>query len=81
MMAAEEASLRGGWFERIIQFYERWLRRAFAHPFVLGGLCAILIVISYFSFKALGGDLLPHMDEGGFHYWLSDAAGEFSSRD
>jgi multidrug efflux pump subunit AcrB len=66
MMAAEEASLRGGWFERIIQFYERWLRRAFAHPFVLGGLCAILIVVSYFSYKALGSDLLPHMDEGGF---------------
>jgi len=66
MMAAEEASLKGGWFEGIIQFYERWLRRAFAHPFVLGGLCAILIVISYFSYKALGSDLLPHMDEGGF---------------
>jgi multidrug efflux pump subunit AcrB len=66
MMAAEEASLRGGWFERIIQFYERWLRRAFAHPVWLGGLCAILIVISYFSYKALGSDLLPHMDEGGF---------------
>ena len=66
MMAAEEASLRGGWFERIIQFYERWLRRAFAHPVWLGGLCAILIVISYFSYKALGTDLLPHMDEGGF---------------
>ncbi len=66
MMAAEEASLRGGWFERIINFYERWLRRAFAHPVVLGGLCAILIVVSYFSYKALGTDLLPHMDEGGF---------------
>jgi multidrug efflux pump subunit AcrB len=66
MMAAEEASLRGGWFERIIQFYERWLRRAFAHPLILGGLCAALIVVSYFSFKALGGDLLPAMDEGGF---------------
>ena len=66
MMAAEEASLRGGWFERIIQFYERWLRRAFAHPVWLGGLCAILIVISYFSYKALGSDLLPAMDEGGF---------------
>jgi multidrug efflux pump subunit AcrB len=66
MMAAEEASLRGGWFERIIQFYERWLRQAFAHPVVLGGLCAILIVVSYFSYKALGTDLLPHMDEGGF---------------
>ena len=66
MMAAEEASLRGGWFERIIQFYERWLRRAFAHPVWLGSLCAILIVISYFSYKALGSDLLPAMDEGGF---------------
>src|SRR2546427_4223527 len=66
MMAAEEASLRGGWFERIIQFYERWLRRAFAHPVWLGSLCAILVVISYFSYKALGSDLLPAMDEGGF---------------
>ena len=66
MMAAEEASLRGGWFERIINFYERWLRRAFAHPLVLGGLCAVLIVISYFSYKALGTGLLPAMDEGGF---------------
>ena len=66
MMAAEEASLRGGWFERIINFYERWLRRAFAHPLALGGLCAILIVISYFSYKALGTGLLPAMDEGGF---------------
>jgi multidrug efflux pump subunit AcrB len=66
MMVAEEASLRGGWFERIIQFYERWLRRAFAHPVILGGLCAILIVVSYLSYKALGSDLLPAMDEGGF---------------
>jgi multidrug efflux pump subunit AcrB len=66
MMEAEEASLRGGWFERIINFYERWLRRAFAHPVILGGLCAILIVVSYLSYTALGTDLLPAMDEGGF---------------
>jgi multidrug efflux pump subunit AcrB len=66
MMAAEEASLRGGWFERIVKFYERWLRRAFAHPVWLGGLCALLIVVSYLSYKALGSDLLPAMDEGGF---------------
>jgi multidrug efflux pump subunit AcrB len=66
MMAAEEASLRGGWFERIIQFYERWLRLAFAHPWRLLGLCAILIVISILSYRALGTDFLPHMDEGGF---------------
>ena len=40
MMAAEEASLRGGLFEKIIEFYERWLRRALEHPVWLGGLCA-----------------------------------------
>jgi len=66
MMAAEEASLKGGWFERIVEFYERWLRRALEHPVWLGGLCAILIVVSYVCYSALGSDLLPAMDEGGF---------------
>jgi multidrug efflux pump subunit AcrB len=66
MMAAEEASLRGGWFERIISFYERWLRRALEHPVWLGGLCLILIAVSYVCYNALGSDLLPAMDEGGF---------------
>jgi multidrug efflux pump subunit AcrB len=66
MMAAEEASLKGGWFEHIVQFYERWLRRALEHPVWLGGLCAILIVVSYVCYSALGSDLLPAMDEGGF---------------
>src|ERR1700726_1422123 len=66
MMAAEEASLKGGWFERIISFYERWLRRALEHPVWLGGLCVILIAVSVVCFNQLGSDLLPHMDEGGF---------------
>ncbi len=66
MMAAEEASLKGGWFERIIVFYERWMRRALEHPVWLGGLCVILIGVSYVCFNALGSDLLPAMDEGGF---------------
>jgi multidrug efflux pump subunit AcrB len=66
MMAAEERSLRGGWFEHILTFYARWLRRALEHPLWLGGLCAILIVVSYFSYNALGTDLLPALDEGGF---------------
>jgi multidrug efflux pump subunit AcrB len=66
LMAAEEASLKGGFFERIITFYERWLRRALEHPVWLGGLCVILIAVSVVSFNALGSDLLPHMDEGGF---------------
>ena len=37
MMAAEEESLKGGLFEKIIMFYERWLRRALEHPVWLGG--------------------------------------------
>jgi multidrug efflux pump subunit AcrB len=66
MMAAEEASLKGGWFEHIIAFYERWLRRALEHPVWLGSFCLILIAVSYLCYSQLGTDLLPHMDEGGF---------------
>src|SRR5579864_629384 len=66
MMAAEEASLKGGWFEHIIAFYERWLRRALEHPVWLGSFCVILIAVSYVCYSQLGTDLLPHMDEGGF---------------
>jgi len=66
MMAAEEASLEGGWFGSIIGFYERWLRRALEHPVWLGGFCVLLIAVSYLCFSQLGSDLLPHMDEGGF---------------
>ncbi len=65
LMAAEEASMRG-FFGRVITFYERWARRALEHPLWLVGLCAILLVASYFCYKALGSDLLPEMDEGGF---------------
>jgi multidrug efflux pump subunit AcrB len=66
MMAAEEESLKGGWFEKIILFYERWMRRALEHPVWLGAMCLVLIGVSYISYNALGTDLLPHMDEGGF---------------
>ncbi len=66
MMAAEEASLKGGWFEKIIKFYERWLRLALEHPIWLSGFCVILIAVSYLCYSRLGSDLLPAMDEGGF---------------
>lgn len=66
MMAAEEESLKGGLFEKIIVFYERWMRRALEHPIWLGAFCAILIAVSYLCYSRLGTDLLPHMDEGGF---------------
>jgi multidrug efflux pump subunit AcrB len=66
MMAAEEESLKGGLFEKIIEFYGRWLRRALEHPVWLGALCLVLIGVSYVCYNALGSDLLPAMDEGGF---------------
>ncbi|MDQ6666455.1 MAG: efflux RND transporter permease subunit, partial [Acidobacteriota bacterium] len=46
--------------------YERGLKAALAYPWVLTGLCAGLIVGSFFCYRALGTDLLPAMDEGGF---------------
>ena len=66
MMAAEEASLKGGLFERIITFYEKCVRFALEHPVWLGAFCVILIAVSYLCYSQLGTDLLPHMDEGGF---------------
>ncbi len=66
LMAAEEASLKGGFFERVLKFYERWVRSALEHPVWLGAFCLILIAVSYLSYNRLGSDLLPAMDEGGF---------------
>lgn len=65
LMAAEEASMQG-FFRRIIDFYERWLRRALEHPRWMTVGAALLIVLSFVGYKLLGSDLLPEMDEGGF---------------
>jgi multidrug efflux pump subunit AcrB len=66
MLAAEDISLRGGSFGRVLTFYERWLRRALEHPGWLAGFCATLTIISYVCYTQLGSDLLPAMDEGGY---------------
>src|SRR5438270_615827 len=65
LMAAEESSMKG-FFGRIIEFYERWLRRALEHPRWLLGGAVVLVAISFAGYKFLGSDLLPEMDEGGF---------------
>ncbi len=66
MMEVEEATLTHGLFGRVLRFYERWIRRSLKHPFLLAGACAILIAVSYLCYSALGSDLLPAFDEGGF---------------
>src|SRR5512146_3338275 len=65
LMAAEEASMRG-FFLRVITFYERWLRRALERPRWLAAGCVLLVGVTGLAYLALGSDLLPEMDEGGF---------------
>ena len=42
------------------------MRRSLTIPFALGALCLVLVAASYLSYRALGSDLLPAFDEGGF---------------
>jgi CzcA family heavy metal efflux pump len=53
-------------FGPIVQFYERTIRQSLRHPWALGGVCLLLVAASYLSYRALGSDLLPAFDEGGF---------------
>ncbi|MGH9504480.1 MAG: efflux RND transporter permease subunit [Terriglobales bacterium] len=70
LLAAEEASL-GGFFRKIVDFHERWLRRALARPLWLAGLSLALVIVAYACYRYSGSDLMPEMDEGGFtlDYW------------
>jgi CzcA family heavy metal efflux pump len=68
--AAEEATL-GTFFRRIVDFHQRWLRRALAKPMWLAALSLVLVVVAYVCYRYSGSDLMPEMDEGGFtlDYW------------
>jgi multidrug efflux pump subunit AcrB len=66
MMIAEEASLTHGAFGRFLLFYERLMRRSLRHPGAVTALCVVLVGASYLCYRALGRDLLPAFDEGGF---------------
>jgi len=75
LLAAEEASL-GSFFRRVIDFHQRWLRRALQKPLWLAGLSVLLICVSYVCYRYSGSDLMPEMDEGGFtlDYWTPAGA-------
>jgi CzcA family heavy metal efflux pump len=51
---------------RLMRVYERLLRGMLEHRLVFAMFALMLVVGSYFCYRALGSDLLPSMDEGGF---------------
>jgi CzcA family heavy metal efflux pump len=65
-----------GFMRRIAGAYGVALRGALRHPLITGLACVLLIGGSYFCYRALGTDLLPSMDEGGFilDYWMPAGA-------
>ena len=58
----EARGIMGG----VTRAYNRSLRFVLAYPIALAAGCLGLVVASFFCYRALGSDLLPAMDEGGF---------------
>jgi CzcA family heavy metal efflux pump len=56
----------GDRFRRLIDFHERALQWSFQRPLGLIAVCVVLIAAGYLSYRGLGSDLLPEMDEGAF---------------
>jgi CzcA family heavy metal efflux pump len=65
LLAAEEAHL-SGFFGKIVNFYGRAMQSILRAPWLLLASSVAIIALSYFCYNALGSDLLPEMDEGGF---------------
>ncbi|UWZ84852.1 efflux RND transporter permease subunit [Occallatibacter riparius] len=56
----------GRFLQRVLHVHRRVLDWSLAKPVWLGVICLLLVVGTWFGYKALGSDLLPEMDEGGF---------------
>ena len=50
----------------VLRAHHRVLDWTLAKPLWAGGICLLLVVSTYAGYRALGTDLLPMMDEGGF---------------
>ncbi len=57
---------QGRAMSRVLQIHKRGLDWALAKPWWVGGACLLLVVGTWAGYQALGSDLLPEMDEGGF---------------
>jgi CzcA family heavy metal efflux pump len=64
--AARHKEGADGFMGRVNRIYDRALRFALGYPLAIAAASVALIVASFFCYRALGSDLLPAMDEGGF---------------
>jgi multidrug efflux pump subunit AcrB len=55
-----------GFFGRVMVAYERAMMAVLARPVILVVSFAVIVVSSLATYKLLGSDLLPEIDEGGF---------------
>jgi CzcA family heavy metal efflux pump len=55
-----------GLLNRVLSMHKRLLDRALARPLWVGAVCLVLAIGTWACYQALGSDLLPKMDEGGF---------------
>ncbi|MGA8042160.1 MAG: efflux RND transporter permease subunit [Terracidiphilus sp.] len=56
----------GRFMTKVLQIHRRVLDWALAKPLWLGAACVLLVMGTWLGYQALGSDLLPEMDEGGF---------------
>jgi CzcA family heavy metal efflux pump len=61
----EEADL-SGFMRKVLSFYELYFGRALNRRLYLLLACFVLVLGTIIGYQALGSDLLPEMDEGGF---------------
>jgi CzcA family heavy metal efflux pump len=64
--AGHKEHTTGRFMSRVLKLHHRVLDWALAKPLLLGLACLLLVIATYFGYRALGSDLLPEMDEGGF---------------
>jgi CzcA family heavy metal efflux pump len=56
----------GPWLARVVSWHRAALEWSLRRPMMLGLVCLLLVVGTFFAYGHLGSDLLPEMDEGGF---------------
>ncbi|HZY64056.1 MAG TPA: efflux RND transporter permease subunit [Edaphobacter sp.] len=64
--SSEAHEIHGLLMARVLKWHSRGLEWSLRRPHLLLGFCCVLIAGTWMGYQALGSDLLPEMDEGGF---------------